>query len=438
MNPNGYGSLRRVGLQCFLAAALVACGGGGDSGPSGTAPTISNLQYSPQAAYASASSATFTGQLAFSDPDGDLASATLTIVSSGGATVSTTAIPVEGAAGATSGVIQGSVVASLTVADNYTLQVFVTDARGLRSNTLSGPVRIAQFPWTSKLASSTARENAAAVAINDRIYVVGGARTDAGFYRGPVTGVVEAYDPKTNTWAAMPSMPTARALLVAAVVNGKLYAIGGAAEGGTTVGTVEEFDPGTEVWTARAPMPTPRYSAAGAQVGGRILVAGGSGSGFLSTSVSEIYDPATNSWSTAGSLPSERTELAGAESGGRMYAIGGNEGLTAALLPWYFPYRNVDAYDPTTNAWTSRSAMPTARWELTVVAVDGKLLAIGGADRRGGFDVLESFDVAANAWSTKTPSPRVLIGKPAAVVDGKVYVFGDGLTLEYDPANEIR
>jgi N-acetylneuraminic acid mutarotase len=210
MKPNSHGSLSRIGLQCFLAAVLAACGGGGDSGPSGTAPSISNLQYSPQAAYASAASAMFTGQLAFSDPDGDVSSTTLTIVNSGGATVSTTAIPIQGAAGATSGVIQGSVVASLAVADNYTMQVFVTDARGLRSNTLSGPVRIAQFPWTSKLASSTAREYAAAVTLNERVYVVGGQRTDAGTVPGPVTGVVEAYDPKTNTWAAVPSMPTAR------------------------------------------------------------------------------------------------------------------------------------------------------------------------------------------------------------------------------------
>jgi len=433
MNPNGYGSLRRVGLQCFLAAALVACGGGGDSGPSGTAPTISNLQYSPQAAYASASSAMFTGQLAFSDPDGDLSSATLTIVNSGGATVSTSAIPIQGAAGATSGVIQGSVVASLTVADNYTLQVFVTDARGLRSNTLSGPVRIAQFPWTSKLASSTAREYAAAAAINDRIYVVGGQRTDAGITPGPVTGVVEAYDPKTNTWAAMPSMPTARQGLVTAAVNGKLYAIGGSIDGfGTAVGTVEEFDPVSQVWTGRAPMPTPRQFAAGAQVGGRVLVAGGSALGVDLMGVTEIYDPATNSWSTAASIPIARSALAGAESGGRVYAVGGYAGM---ILRWV---GTVEAYDPATNAWTTRATMPTARSHVALAAVNGKLLAIGGENFSRALDFLESFDAAANTWSTKTPSPVVFSRAPAAVVNGKVYVFGNGLTLEYDPANEIR
>lgn len=435
MVTNSYGPLYRIGLQCFLAAALVACGGGGgDSAPAATAPTISNLQYSPQAAYASASSAMFTGQLAFSDPDGDLASATLTIVNSGGATVSTTAIPIQGVAGVTSGVIQGSVVASLAVADNYTLQVFVTDARGLRSNTLSGPVRIAQFPWTSKLASPTARYPAAAVAINDRIYVVGGQPADvAGRITGPVTAVVEVYDPTTNTWAAMPSMPTARTDLVAAAVNGKLYAIGGCVDSvGTGVGTVEEFDPVTQVWTARAPMPTPRCSAAGAQVGGKILVAGGSDRDLLLMSVTEIYDPATNSWSTAASLPFARTGLSGVESGGHMYAIGGYAGLIAKYIA------DVDAYDPTTNAWTSRSAMPTERRDLTLVAVNGKLLAIGGFDRYWSLDTLESFDVASNAWSTKTPSPVVLVSAPAAVVNGKVYVFRQGLTLEYDPANEIR
>lgn len=347
--------------------------------------------------------------------------------------MSTTAIPIQSAAGVTSGVIQGTVVASLALADNYTLQVFVTDSRGLRSNTLSGPVRIAQFPWTSKLASSTAREYAAAATLNDRIYVVGGQRTDAGTVPGPVTGVVEAYDPRTNTWAAMPSMPTARQGLVAAVANGKLYAIGGSIDGfGTAVGTVEEFDPATQMWTVRAPMPNPRHFAAGAQVGGRVVIAGGRTLGIDLMSVTEVYDPATNSWSTVAPLSIARSEVTGVESGGRVYAIGGYAGL---IPQWVGA---VEAYDPTTNAWTARATMPTVRSHLALVAVNSKLLAMGGENVSRALDTLESFDVAANTWSTKTPSPVVFTRAPAAVVDGKVYVFGNGLTLEYDPANEIR
>src|SRR5512134_2587903 len=135
-----------------MAFALAACGGGGGGGGGmiGTAPTISDLQYSPRAEYVSTTSTTFGGSFLFSDPDGDLSSVTLIIADSSGATISTTTESIQGAAGLTSGTIGGSVSCSLPVADNYTLQVFVTDAEGMQSNVLSGPVRIAQFPWTSK------------------------------------------------------------------------------------------------------------------------------------------------------------------------------------------------------------------------------------------------------------------------------------------------
>jgi N-acetylneuraminic acid mutarotase len=163
-----------------------------------------------------------------------------------------------------------------------------------------------------------------------------------------------------------------------------------------------------------------------------VLVAGGRTLGVDLMGVTEIYDPATNSWSTAASISIARSELTGAESGGRMYAIGGYAGL---IPQWVGA---VEAYDPATNAWTTRATMPTARSHLALAAVDGKLLAMGGENVNRALDILESFDVATNTWTTKTPSPVVFSRASAAVVNGKVYVFGNGLTLEYDPANEIR
>jgi hypothetical protein len=426
--------LRLIGISLF-AAALAACGGGDGGGGSAptSAPTITNLQYSPQAVYVSSTPAFFSGSLSFSDPDGDLASATITIVDSSGATVSTASTPVQGAAGVTSGTIQGSITAAVATAGSYTLQVFVTDARGLRSNSLSGPIRIAQLPWASRLASPTAREYAAVAVLNDRVYVVGGQRTDAGTTPGPVTAIVETYDPATNTWGTAPSMPTARMGLVAAVVNGKLYAIGGSIDGfGTGTGAVEEFDPLTQRWTTRTSMPTPRCFAGGAQVGGRILVAGGRTMGTDALSAAELYDPGTNTWSAAMPLPTARSELAAVESGGLVYAIGGYGNL---LTRWV---GTVEAYNPTLGTWTTRASMPTGRSHIALVSIGTRLLAAGGENVYRSLDILESYDVTTNAWSAKTPSPTPFTRAPAAAFSGKAYVFGNGSTLEYDPANEIR
>ena len=421
-------------LLVFLAMILWTCGGGGGGGGGPTAPTISDLQYSPQVEYTSTTPTTFSGSISFSDPDGDLSSATLTIADSSGATVSTETIPIQGAAGLTSGTGGASVIATLLVADNYTIQVYVTDEAGLRSNVLSGTVRIVEFPWTSMQASSTAREYAAVAVLNGLLYVVGGQRTDAGIIPGPVTSVVEVYDPQTDTWSAAPSMPTARMGLVAAAVDGKLYAIGGSIDGhGAETGTVEEFDPVSQTWTTRASMTTPRYFAAGAQVGGQIFVAGGRQFGvFAPLNIAEAYDPATNSWSSVAPLPTARRELAAAESSGLLYTVGGHAGL---LPQWV---GTLEVYDPTNNSWSSHPSMHTARSHLALVAVAGKVLAAGGENVNRSVAILESYDTSANVWNVKTPSPFVFSRAAAGVVNGKVYVLGNGFALEYDPANELR
>jgi N-acetylneuraminic acid mutarotase len=53
-----------------------------------------------------------------------------------------------------------------------------------------------------------------------------------------------AYDPTTNTWASLPPMPTARHGLAVAVVNGRLYAIGGGPQPGfSQTAVVEVYTP---------------------------------------------------------------------------------------------------------------------------------------------------------------------------------------------------
>ena len=57
-----------------------------------------------------------------------------------------------------------------------------------------------------------------------------------------------------NTWEAVASMPTARAQLGVAVVNGKIYAIGGESNdhGPILLNITEEYDPPTNTWTTKA------------------------------------------------------------------------------------------------------------------------------------------------------------------------------------------
>ena len=421
-------------LSATAFALLASCGsgGGGPTPPAKVAPAISNLSYSPSSAYVSSGPLNFSGQFDFTDADGDLASVTLTIFDAAGTTVNTLTQTISGTEGLTGGSVQGVVTALLANPGSYTLQIYVTDAAGLRSNLLSGSVRTVQFPWTSRLAGPTARQYAAAAALDGRVYVLGGQRTDSGVTPGPATAAVEVYDPVANTWTEAPPMPTARMGLVAAVVNGRLYAIGGRTDGYSTsaVGTVEEFDPATQVWRSRAQMPTARYFAAGALLNGRVYVIGGEAATDLLGAM-QSYDASTDSWTAAASLPAARSQLAAVGVAGRLYAVGGYGGLLSQWLA------SVDAFDPALGTWAARAPMPSERADMALVAVSGTLLAAGGENVNRSLDRLDAYDVAANSWSAKTPSPVAFTRACAAVVDGKVYLFGDGLTLEYAPANDL-
>lgn len=106
--------------------------------------------------------------------------------------------------------------------------------------------------------------------INGTLYVVGGVDTS-----GAVSSNL-AYDPATNTWKEKSSMPTAREHLTSAVVDNKLYVIGGRTSGmATNVDSNEVYDPITDKWTVLESMPSQRGGLASAAVNGSIYVFGG-------------------------------------------------------------------------------------------------------------------------------------------------------------------
>ncbi|MDO9098650.1 MAG: MopE-related protein, partial [Candidatus Methanoperedens sp.] len=78
------------------------------------------------------------------------------------------------------------------------------------------------------------RQYPAAAVVNNKIYVIGG------WISSGAVATVEVYDPATNTWTNESSMPTARYLLAAEVVNNRIYAIGGETTYGDVVATNEE------------------------------------------------------------------------------------------------------------------------------------------------------------------------------------------------------
>jgi L-ascorbate metabolism protein UlaG (beta-lactamase superfamily)/N-acetylneuraminic acid mutarotase len=172
------------------------------------------------------------------------------------------------------------------------------------------------------------RAGCQAVALDGKLYVIGGSSPKFGFLDR-----VEIYDPATNAWMDGTALPDSREDLGAAATGGKLYAIGGVKH--SVRGDVFIFDPKAGRWTTGAPMPTPRRSFAIVAEGPRLWCLGGVPAGGGYTNVVEIYDTLANEWSTGPALPQAKAWSGAAVLGALLYMVGGaNQNAASKQYVW--------------------------------------------------------------------------------------------------------
>ena len=147
--------------------------------------------------------------------------------------------------------------------------------------------------------------------------------------------------------------------------------------------------------------------------------------GGMGLSKNEEYDPATNSWSTKAAMPTARRAPSAAVLGGKAYVAGGYNGI----------YRTeTEEYDPALNTWTTRAAMPTGRAYLAAAAVIGGKAYVAGGFNGSVLSTNEDYDPASDSWSTKAPMLTGRSDLASAAIGGKAYFVGNMSTNEeFDP-----
>ena len=171
---------------------------------------------------------------------------------------------------------------------------------------------------------------------------------------------------------------------------------------------------------------------------------------FLVTSCITMATPVSadtvteNSWVSKAPMHVARSALGVVALNGKIYAIGGS---TSTRYPLDAFVGTNEEYNLATNSWTIKASMPTPRAYFAIVAFQNKIYCIGGAigfsvDERSGFysyitsGVNEVYDTDTNTWVTKTPMPNVGMKLQAHVINGKIYVIRPGYTYVYDPLND--
>ncbi len=273
--------------------------------------------------------------------------------------------------------------------------------------------------WVSKATMQEPRSGLGVAVVNGKIYAIGGAGA-TGF-----SSTNEEYDPATNTWTFKTPMPTPRSAFGIAVYENRIYCIGGYIKGnpptGVNAAAVNEvYDPATDTWTSKTPMPTARLNLRANVVNGKIYLIGGIPIPDIGRTLNEVYDPASDTWNTKAPIPTGVDLYASAVVGNKIFVM--KSGLT-------------QIYDADSDSWSTgvapplNSLIPSA---ATVTVSDSSVhIYLLGANAEGSYWMLnyqgfttQSYDPTTGNWTVGTSMPTGRIDAGLAAVNDKLYVIG--------------
>ncbi|MDR3082328.1 MAG: galactose oxidase, partial [Streptomyces sp.] len=230
--------------------------------------------------------------------------------------------------------------------------------------------------------------------VQDNIGAVYGGKVYSGFgWTGSVdSNILNAYDPEAGTWSAMASAPIGRQGNPAhGFIGGKLYVSGGWSNQAVSART-DVYDPATNSWDTKAPMPTAYAGSGSAVLNGKLYVVGGCPSTTAcGATAATVYDPASDSWNQIASYPEPISWQSCGGIGGKLYCAGGSASSET---------KHAYVYDPAADEWSPIADMPADLWGSAYGVGAGKLLVSGGVIN-GSAVTNQSFayDPAAGSWS---------------------------------------
>jgi N-acetylneuraminic acid mutarotase len=269
---------------------------------------------------------------------------------------------------------------------------------------------------------------------------------------GGLSSRVASLSAASDSWVARADMPRKRDCCAAAAATSSaagsvLYFMGGLTSSQRIPSTVvQAYDVATDTWSLKAPLPVPLYGTNGAEViRGKIYISGGVGIAGKARATLFRYDPATDTWTTKASMP---TDTEGGVSGvinNELYVLTGCSptfDCDEGAIPMAF-YR----YSPVTDTWTTLPNPALTLRPRKAAVIGGKFYTFGGDNRRQ----IRVYDPATNRWTGRVAIPGehaprvqsqrvVVLGDKLYLVGGVVFLLDDTYrpfpTSVYDPATQ--
>lgn len=219
----------------------------------------------------------------------------------------------------------------------------------------------------------------------------------------------------SGPWSIGPRLDQARAGLSATVLEGRVYAAGGAGLASPR-DALEVYDPETGAWRALKPLPVGLERFGMAVLDDRIWVAGGYSSEGGAAPIDSVwsYDPLTDAWSGETALPGPKASLSLVALNDQLYALGGEDGA-----PGLFVY-NVDA-----QSWNAAEAPSEInRRGAAAVALGDEIWLMGGARNGQATARVDIYHAVSQTWRRGPDLPEPRAGHGAAILGDSIHVFG--------------
>jgi N-acetylneuraminic acid mutarotase len=325
------------------------------------------------------------------------------------------------------------------------LMLFFADA--------SSTVMLSEDTWTQKTAMPQGGAVYGAVVIGEKIYAFGGYfYRDYKYFGDPnATPDSEAYvstcgkyDPTTDKWTVKSAMPTTRINFAAVAYENRVYVMGGQMRQlGSALDTVEIYDPARYRWSQATPLNVSATNAQAFVVNDKIFLLGENSASL------QVYDPQLDSWSVCSASPVTVSKFAAVALDGKIYVIGGTEAYSERSKHGGSRvfYRGVNAtqiYDPTTDNWTFGPPLLQPVEVAIAGATTGEmapkgLYVFGQPNGRGRY-ITQVFDLKSQSWTNGTSTPSYAYTSVVVVFNDVLYVIGGSykeLRLENPLADPI-
>ncbi|XP_067643211.1 kelch-like protein 5 isoform X2 [Eurosta solidaginis] len=196
---------------------------------------------------------------------------------------------------------------------------------------------------------------------------------------GRITNEILSWNFKTKAFKRLPAMNLPRCAHCVAILNEKIYAIGGYSRIFLALGSVEMFSV-SNGWKSVSYMITPRYDACAVAFNHKIYVMGGYNESYLKSV--ECYDPITNCWTQCADMNETHSKASATVHNGQIFVLGGSSST-------------LERYDPKINKWTEICCF--SKGAYLTVSVDKQLWAVGGVYS----NCVSVYDEQNNKWIGK-------------------------------------